>query len=570
MPHKSSFILLGLLLIECAPLFSQTLKEAAESGDKVAQFQYANKLEEMYPKEKDYQEAVSWLIKSANQGYAPAQCNLGYHYGQGLGVKQDFEQEVFWYNKAAKQGEKTAQYNLGVCYSNGEGVTQSHSKAFFWYKQAADQGLAVAEYSVGKAYYYGRGVPVNSPSAVEWFQKAAGHKFSGAMYYLGECYSQGYGVTKNMTKAVEWYEKGADDYETNSQYALALLYLKGDGVEKDSIFAANLLLHSAGGGLCGPHQLFSYEKKDANESAQKKILELSSLNNSPKQYYFLAIAGCLYEAMMDFPKAEEYYKRAIELGGYLGTIKLGLMYFYIAANTPQLNAYYDYDWDGDEGPQLGLESYMFEDNSACLEYAKKKKWTDDDNVTYWLEKAIEFGVGSFSYGMMGYTVYDHLLFAYVDSIGSPRNIARAIDVSSLYLSDTTVSDGARYNVPMVYMLALEKPELHSKVFSSCKRLHQDFKDAHNEKYNEGTDYTAAVLGKCYYKGIGTQKDYNLAFNYLLEAVGGQDCESMRLLAACYRYGRGTKANKMKENEWVEKAARCGDEKAKRINVTRAE
>ena len=79
---------------------------------------------------------------------------------------------------------------------------------------------------------------------------------------------------------------------------------------------------------------------------------------------------------------------------------------------------------------------------------------------------------------------------------------------------------------------------------------------------------AAGLGKCYYKGLGTTKNYNQAFKYLLEAANNGDCESMRLLAACYRYGRGTAANRTKENEWVEKAAKCGDDKAKKIKERR--
>ena len=80
--------------------------------------------------------------------------------------------------------------------------------------------------------------------------------------------------------------------------------------------------------------------------------------------------------------------------------------------------------------------------------------------------------------------------------------------------------------------------------------------------------SAAGLGYCYYKGLGTTKNYNQAFKYLLEAANNDDCESMRLLAACYRYGRGTTANRTKENEWVDKAAKCGDDKAKKIKERR--
>lgn len=210
---------------------------------------------------------------------------------------------------------------------------------------------------------------------------------------------------------------------------------------------------------------------------------------------------------------------------------------------------------------------MHADNTACLEYVKTKVWTDTDNVAYWLEKAIGYGFGSFAYGSMPYTLYDHLLFAYVDEIGAKRNLDRAVDIATLCLADTTIQYGG-YTALGALEIASNKDELQPKVFqtylSSYEFLHNHLNDDNKWNYTN----MAAGLGKCYYKGLGTTKNYNQAFKYLLEAANNGDCESMRLLAACYRYGRGTAANRTKENEWVEKAAKCGDEKAKKIKERR--
>ena len=561
--------ILGFLFLGVVSAFSQTLREKAESGDMVAQYQYANSLTNYHPKEDDYKQAVVWLRKSAEQGYAPAQNNLGYCYSAGQGINQNFEQAVHWYRKAAEQENEIAQFNLGVCYANGQGVTHSDYSAFTWYKKAAEQGYKDAEYSLGMAYYSGKGIRKNNRLAFEWFSKAAAQKHSGAMYYLGECYSHGYGVVKDMNKAVEWFEKGADDSNTSSQYALALLYLSGEGVEKDSLIAADWLLRSAGGGMCSPHNLFTYKKDNANSTAKKRLLELSLLNNSPKQNYFLAMVGCLFDAMQDYRTAENYYKRSIELGCNLSIIKLGLMYFYIVANVVDLpQQYSNYDNSEEhEAEVLCLESYSYNDITACLEYVKTKEWTKTDNVTYWLEKAISYGKGSFAYGWMPYTLYDHLLFAYVDMIGSERDLNRAIDIAELRLADTTIQNGD-YALRTLE-IASNKVELQPKIFQTYLKLYEFFRDYQNDK-NKGS-YTdmAARLGKCYYKGIGTKKNYNLAFKYLLEAANNKgNCESKRLLAACYRYGRGTTANRIKEYEWVEKAAACGDYKAQKIKEMR--
>jgi len=43
---------------------------------------------------------VRWFRKSAQQGYANAQFNLGIMYHHGCGVKQDYPEALCWYSKA--------------------------------------------------------------------------------------------------------------------------------------------------------------------------------------------------------------------------------------------------------------------------------------------------------------------------------------------------------------------------------------------------------------------------------------------------------------------------------------
>ena len=52
----------------------------------------------------DYKIAMEWYRKSANQGLAGAQCNLGFMYEYGHGVSQDYGRAVELYKKAANQG----------------------------------------------------------------------------------------------------------------------------------------------------------------------------------------------------------------------------------------------------------------------------------------------------------------------------------------------------------------------------------------------------------------------------------------------------------------------------------
>ena len=84
--------------------------------------------------------AYSYYEKAIT-GDAAAQTRLGnefYH-------SKDFENAVYWYRKAAEQGNATAQNNLGICYEDGEGVTKDISEAVKWYRKAAAQGYSDAK-----------------------------------------------------------------------------------------------------------------------------------------------------------------------------------------------------------------------------------------------------------------------------------------------------------------------------------------------------------------------------------------------------------------------------------------
>ncbi len=67
--------------------------------------------------------------------------------------KKDYNSAVQYYHKAAEQGYTRAQYNLGVCYENGRGVTKSITEAVKWYRKAAEQGYARAKENLRRLGY---------------------------------------------------------------------------------------------------------------------------------------------------------------------------------------------------------------------------------------------------------------------------------------------------------------------------------------------------------------------------------------------------------------------------------
>ncbi|MBQ0066650.1 MAG: SEL1-like repeat protein [Phascolarctobacterium sp.] len=88
---------------------------AAEQGDAEAQFEVAFR----YFTYGEYEQAVKWLRRAAENGNIEAQCHLGqcYYEGVGYGIEKDYEQAVKWLRKAAEQGSHYAE-----CYMKNRGL----------------------------------------------------------------------------------------------------------------------------------------------------------------------------------------------------------------------------------------------------------------------------------------------------------------------------------------------------------------------------------------------------------------------------------------------------------------
>jgi len=96
--------------------------------------------------------ALQYYSKAAEQNYAAAQNSLGYAYANGQGVPPDDQQAVAWYRKAAEQGLAVAQNNLGVMYMKGQGVPKDAQQAVAWFRKAAEQGLPSARINLDAIY----------------------------------------------------------------------------------------------------------------------------------------------------------------------------------------------------------------------------------------------------------------------------------------------------------------------------------------------------------------------------------------------------------------------------------
>ena len=62
----------------------------------------------------------------------------GFMYYNGIGVVENFGEALSWYMKSAQQGYPEAQFNLGYMHEIGDWVAQDYAKAAEYYQKAVD------------------------------------------------------------------------------------------------------------------------------------------------------------------------------------------------------------------------------------------------------------------------------------------------------------------------------------------------------------------------------------------------------------------------------------------------
>lgn len=168
----------------------------AEQGDMEAQFNlgvaHYNGIEKEGGKgytaiESNYNKALEWLTKAAEQGHAGAQNNLGLMYKEALNVLQNDYEAFEWFTKAAEQGHADAQNNLGLLYRDGKETPEAVHMTIYGHEindttpSAQDYEEIFGDFGldgpesldyldVAKALYETKGV--DKDKAVDWFIKA--------------------------------------------------------------------------------------------------------------------------------------------------------------------------------------------------------------------------------------------------------------------------------------------------------------------------------------------------------------------------------------------------------------
>ena len=75
-------------------------------------------------------------LQDAQAGNVKEQFSVGMYYYEGafgLGENIDYEKALFWITKAAEQGHVESQHSVGFMHYKGQGTQIDYETAFHWY-----------------------------------------------------------------------------------------------------------------------------------------------------------------------------------------------------------------------------------------------------------------------------------------------------------------------------------------------------------------------------------------------------------------------------------------------------
>lgn len=401
------------------------------------------------------------LEKMCNCGDIQALYFLGSEKLWGILSKKDVSLGIKYIDDAYKMGSKSAGIVLGECYLYGTGIEADDSKAFdLLYKNQKEQSLR-GKYLLGLCYFSGWGTTENETKAFELFSQAAEGGYGLAKKKLGNCYEFGCGTDIDIDEACKWYVDAVSNHSnSDAAYSLYMIYKYGGEYYKNDILAKNYLF------IAG---------KDGHTDAQYSI---------GHEY----ICGEILPK--DYNKALLWLKKAAEQGHSIAQRRLGCLYI----SEPFNNEEEGFKWIMKAANQKDPEAeYLI---GGCYEHAIGTV-KDMVNANKWYRKAAgknhpdacyELGV-NYIYGE-GVEKKEEYGIALLRKAIEGEN-----DKAKFFLSKKFITEGIN----------------SSEAFNMLNTIDFD----NNESDYIGEAYF--LLGNCFEKGIGCNKDKKKAKEYYQKA-----------------------------------------------------
>ena len=192
--------------------------EAAKRGDGYSRVYVGREL-----MDQDIDEARSWLLKAAEDGYQPAFVHLAQSFRDTVTDQPDPQEARRWYEAAASEGSLAASLAIAYMYRDGEFGEPDAREAARRFSILADHGSAHAKAALAHLYLVSDDPGHDAARAFALYHEAAEQGVTDAYTGLGYLYQTGTGTAADLEAAETWYRRAAEQDDPVAQYQLGIL-----------------------------------------------------------------------------------------------------------------------------------------------------------------------------------------------------------------------------------------------------------------------------------------------------------------------------------------------------------
>ncbi len=522
----------GLLFALTLHSFSQELatkqlQEMAEAGDVKAQFQLGLLYYEGKLLKHNEDKALDLIEESAVSNNLDAIFwMINYEKSQ---AKINDRIIFLWTEKAFEAGDLESCFTLSGMYRDGKGVEKNEKMAIFYCEKAASLGHEEAkkEYEKMLAEGYGNKVIVKEEKILK-DTVVVKDEYYEMLSLANNCFS-GKGIEVDKEKALVNYLKAAESGSEIAQVCLTYYYNGNCGLDPDSaayMYWTNLLMSRNIEG----YENLDYSIQSNNDLVLKKYLELSK--NAAANGQNIAKLGLFCWYQLGFPLAltkTESFKLLNESakdGEPYSKYLVASSYGNQKTTTTQDEVIINYATDaakyGYPEAQLLLGSFYHYGNHVAHGFYDAEKWYKKAADQDFLEAFVALG----DFHSQGWSA--RYWYVKACDLGNIYSCEKILEID-LYSNDTAIQKDS-------YSFCLKTIELGSKKAVYYKAI------------------------KHYY-GLGTDQNYNEAYNGFVQAFSDSIFESLFFLSEMNFEGRIVPVNFEKGLQYLEEAVKFGDDKA---------
>ena len=525
-------------------------------------------------------EAVKYFRRAADAGDTTAMYLLGICYKYGLGTEPDQEKAFMYFKHASDLDYTPAAIHAALqCECTPSDTGADFTTAFDIYQNAASAGDPMALFKVAQYFEHGNGVDQDFEEAFKMCRIAANAGNVRAMTSLGRYYEYGIGTDISIPDAIHYYEMAAAEKNIPAQYALRRLV--PDHPMQKTLQLYSEVFDKVVDALSEryPREKILYANHPANAKDPESLLICGILSNAVKRFcayaydfafesFYKAACAGIPEALWytaDYFMAGKYalrnqkfafelFRRAADQDYTPALWALGFFYelgLFVDADIKKAVEYYQTAADRGYNPAKVTLAIMYETGiyfDADFEKANEYYAAVDEDRSLlepWAEIDKSFVAINISDDVLQYRIYRYEEIRSMDSSKFFGSYSRLSDLGNVYAmyrlahmyeegtsKSTKRPDRAFYYYKKAAELGYapakadfdrfcsENPTVVARYYASADSTESNTEKAF-ELYRTAAESgnASAMLhtAKCYYEGIGTEKDEALAYHWACRA-----------------------------------------------------